>query len=68
MDYTIYRRSNQQPLDTLSMHVFARALRSAWHVLYTCDPVGKHTIASMDLVIEFATGGCHTKVAPKDWN
>ena len=53
IDYTLYRRSTSEPLDGLSLHVLARAYRTAWCVMFNCDPHGRHAIDSLDLVIEF---------------
>ena len=53
IDYAIYRRSTSEPLDTLSLHVLARAYRTAWCVMFNCDPHGRHAIESLDLVIKF---------------
>ena len=53
MTYAIYRRSSGAKLDSLSMHVLARAYRSAWWALYACEPVGAHVIEGLDVLIEF---------------
>jgi hypothetical protein len=51
--YTIWRRSTFEVLDALSLHVLARAYRSAWRVMYNCEPQGWHAIETLDLLIEF---------------
>ena len=53
IDYALYRRSTSETLDTLSLHVLARAYRTAWCVMFNCDPHGRHAIESLDLVIDF---------------
>jgi hypothetical protein len=63
MAYTIFRCSTGEPLDTLSMHVLARDYRTAWRALYFCNPVGRHVIEGLDVLIEFrqppaAPGNC----------
>ena len=52
-DYVIFRHSDLETLDTVSLHVLARAYRTAWRVLYGCEPWGRHAIKSLDLLIEF---------------
>ena len=51
--YVIFRDSTRAPLEKLSLHVFARAYRSAWRTLYLHDPVGEHRVHSLDLLIAF---------------
>jgi hypothetical protein len=54
--YSVFRQSDLQMLDTLPMHVMARAYRAAWRTLYEIDPWGRHPIPSLDLVIYFHDG------------
>ena len=42
-----------EPLDTLEMHVLARAYRAAWRSLHACDPVSRHVIESLDVMFVF---------------
>ena len=42
-----------EPLDTLEMHVLARAYRAAWRSLHARDPVSRHVIVSLDVMIVF---------------
>ena len=42
-----------EPLDTLEMHVLARAYRAAWRSLHARDPVSRHVIESLDVMIVF---------------
>jgi hypothetical protein len=51
--YSIFRRSSREPLDTLEMHVLARAYRAAWRSIHARDPVNAHPIESLDLMIVF---------------
>ena len=42
-----------EPLDTLEMHVLARAYRAAWRSLHARDPVSRHVIEGLDVMIVF---------------
>ena len=51
--YAIFSVSGMEPLDTLELHVLARAYRAAWRAMYARDPNDRHVIASLDLMIVF---------------
>ena len=51
--YSIFRRSSRESLDTIEMHVLARAYRAAWRSIHARDPVSAHAIESLDLMIVF---------------
>lgn len=53
LEHSIYSWSTLEPLDTLEMHVLARAYRAAWRSLHARDPVSRHVIAGLDVVIEY---------------
>jgi hypothetical protein len=53
LEHWIYSWSGREPLDTVEMHVLARAYRDAWRSLHACDPVNQHVIESLDVVIDF---------------
>ena len=53
-EHSIYSWSSMEPLDTLEMHVLARAYRAAWRSLHACDPVSRHVIESLDVMIDFS--------------
>jgi hypothetical protein len=53
-EHSIYSWSSMEPLDTLEMHVLARAYRAAWRSLYARDPVNRHVIESLDVMIDFS--------------
>lgn len=55
MDYAIYTRSSGEPLNTVEMHVLARAYHTAWRTLFARDPVGAHSIEALDLLLVFAS-------------
>jgi hypothetical protein len=52
-EHSIYSWSSMEPLDTLEMHVLARAYRAAWRSLHARDPVSRHVIVSLDVMIVF---------------
>ena len=53
MEYAIYRCSTREPLDNIALHVLARAYYAAWESLYATQPVGRHVLAGLDVLIRF---------------
>ena len=53
MGYTIYSQSGMEPLDSLQLHVLARAYGVAWRAVRGCEPSGLHVIEALDLAIVF---------------
>jgi hypothetical protein len=53
MSFRIFSRSSGETIDTVEMHVLAKAYRAAWRSQFTHDPTGLHVIESLDLVIDF---------------
>ena len=53
MDYSIFSYSSGEPLDTVAMHVLARAYRTAWRSIYMSDPVGPQVLRALDVEIVF---------------
>jgi len=53
MNHQIYSCSTGEPIDVLLIHVFAYAYRDAWRLIHAGEPVGKHRIEELDLLIEF---------------
>jgi hypothetical protein len=53
MTFRAFSRSSGEPLDTVEMHVLAKAYRAAWRSQFTNDPAGLHLIEGLDLVIDF---------------
>ena len=53
MNCRITSRSSGEALDTVEMHVLARAYRAAWRSLFAREPVGPHVIAPLDAVFVF---------------
>jgi hypothetical protein len=54
MDYSIFSYSTGEPLDTVAMHVLARAYRAAWRSMYLRDPDGPQVLHALDVEIVFA--------------
>jgi hypothetical protein len=54
MEYRIFTHSTGEPLDTVDMHVLARAYRTAWRSMFACDPAGPHVLRALDVQIVFA--------------
>jgi len=53
MTFRIFNHSTGEPLDTVEMHVLAKAYRAAWRSRFTHDPTGKHLIEALDVAIDF---------------
>lgn len=53
MHYRIHDRHSQEVIDNLSAQVFARAYLALWRWRHGSEPVGPHTIDSLDMVINF---------------
>lgn len=51
--YSIYSWPGTEPLDSIEMHVLARAYRDAWRSLHAREPASRHVIASLGVVIVF---------------
>ena len=54
MQYSIYTHSTGEPLDTVDLHVLARAYRAAWRSLFARDPAGHHVLRALDVLFVFA--------------
>ena len=53
MNHQIYCFSTGEPIDVLLIHVFAYAYRDAWRLIHAAEPIGKHRIEELDLLIDF---------------
>jgi hypothetical protein len=53
MVYRLYACSTHEAVDTVEMHVLAKAYRSAWRSMWASDPIGPHLLHALDLVIDF---------------
>jgi hypothetical protein len=50
---TLYSNTTGETVDTVEMHVLAKAYRAAWRSVHASDPTGCHVIAGADLLIDF---------------
>ena len=57
VEYSIFNHSGREPLNTVELHVLARAYRAAWHSLFASDPVGPHVIGALDVLFVFQAEG-----------
>jgi hypothetical protein len=63
--YSMCSVSGMEPLDTLELHVLARAYRAAWRALHARDPEERHIIPGLDVMIDFgAPPGSRTAPSP----
>lgn len=53
MEYSIFTHSSGEPIDTVDLHVLARAYRAAWRTVFARNPVGAHFIAALDVMFVF---------------
>jgi hypothetical protein len=53
MEYSIFTNSTGEPLDTVDMHVLARAYRAAWRSHFAQDPAGPHALRELDVLFVF---------------
>ena len=54
LEYGVYSYSGGTRLDSVEMHVLARAYIAAWRSLYACDPSGPHFLTTIDVLFVFA--------------
>ncbi|HEY7744609.1 MAG TPA: hypothetical protein VIA19_16325 [Burkholderiales bacterium] len=54
-EHSIYSWPGMEPLDTLELHVLARAYRAAWRSMHVRDPMGWHVIDSLHVMIVFGS-------------
>jgi hypothetical protein len=52
-EHSIYSWPGMEPVDTLELHVLARAYRAAWRSIHARDPMGWHVIDSLHVMIAF---------------
>jgi hypothetical protein len=53
MDYRVFGASSGEEDSSTEAHVFARAYRAAWRSAYASDPVGRHRVDGLELIIDF---------------
>ena len=61
MDYRVFSLSSGEDENSTEAHVFARAYRAAWRSTHGCEPVGRHQVAGLELVVDFG-GRAHARV------
>jgi hypothetical protein len=66
MNFMLFNYYSGEPLDTVEMHVLAKAYRAAWRSRYMFDPIGLHVIASLGLVIDFGGSAGADPADPAD--
>ena len=53
MEYSIFTISTGARLDTVEIHVLARAYRTAWRSHFGRDPAGPHALRQLDVLFVF---------------
>jgi hypothetical protein len=53
MDYRVFDLETRAPLDTLELHVLARAYYAAWRVVHGTPPEGRHPLPMFNVFFEF---------------
>lgn len=55
MDYRVFDLESRAPLDTLELHVLARAYRAAWQAVHGTLPEGPHPLPMLRSVVEYGS-------------
>jgi hypothetical protein len=53
LDHTIILRSTMEPIYSLEMHVLARAYRAAWRSIHAREPMNRHVLEDLGVIIVF---------------
>jgi len=53
MDYRVFDLETRAPLDTLELHVLARAYYAAWRAVHGTKPEGRHPMPMFNVFFEF---------------
>jgi hypothetical protein len=53
MHYSLYSCSTREAVDTVEMHVLAKAYHAAFRSMWAADPAGPHLVNALDLIIDF---------------
>jgi hypothetical protein len=53
MDYRVFDLKSGAPLDTLELHVLARAYYAAWRAVHGTTPESQHPMPMFDVFFEF---------------
>lgn len=55
MNYRLYDLKTRAPLDTLELHVLARAYFAAWRAVHGTLPEGPHPLPMLRSVVEYGS-------------
>jgi hypothetical protein len=66
MTFSLCNYYSGERLDTVELHVLAKAYRAAWRAQYQREPLGVHVIASLSLVIDFGGAAGPDPVDPPE--
>ena len=53
MNYRVFDIKSRAPLDTLELHVLARAYYAAWLAIHGTTPEGRHPMPMFNVVFDF---------------
>jgi hypothetical protein len=53
----LFSYATGEPVNTVEMHVLARAYRAAWRSVHAREPANRHVIPGVDLIIDFGEIG-----------
>ena len=53
MDYRVLNTRTGEMLDTLELHVLARAYHAAWRAVHDATPEGWHQLPALSVLIDF---------------
>ena len=53
MNYRVFDLETRAPLDTLELHVLARAYYAAWEAVHGFAPEGRHPLPMLNVTFEF---------------
>ena len=57
IEYRIFTHSTGEPIDTVDMHVLARAYRIAYRSIFAREPLGPHLLRALNVQIVFTEIG-----------
>jgi hypothetical protein len=57
LEYSIFSYSGGARLDSVEMHVLARAYHAAWRSVFARDPTGPHFLTTIDVLVLFEAKG-----------
>lgn len=75
MNYRVFHLESGAALDTLELHVLARAYHAAWRAVFGSVPENRHPMPVFNIVFDFGTdsglpfatdGGARPATQPRD--